>query len=583
MQTMKPHHIILLILLALPLPATAAGVQISAHISQQDIYQGQPFGLTINVEGADEINQAEQIQFEGFDTKLLGQSQNSSIVITNGSRTSSNTIELSFQLTAQSNSAVIPAVTVIADGTPYSTTPIAITMKQPEEHDDFKLEIRLSKPTAYVGEPLLMTTTWLIGQKTRGGGFNLPVLNDPRFTVVSREDLLPSDQNQLIKIELAGEIILARKYQKRVNNRDFIAITFFHTLIPKTTGELTLPEASLAISNLAGYTSPSSRRMSDPFALFNNRQREVYSTIVIPANPVHLKVLPLPTDNVPPSFNGLVGTYTIEASASPTTVNIGDPISLKLVMTGEAANTIGMPPLTLDQFKISKEPPKHSATNDEARFTTTIRATTSKATSIPAIELAFFNVESGQYETVHTDPIAITVRPTRIITAKDALGGTPLTATTATSVPEIHQGIHYNYSDIQDETPSTPAPITLWLGIGIPPLLFLVLVLVNRDHNPSEKAGHRRKKRALRQLKKDLKTLPPFEAWLVFLGNELGRNPQTITRQDVLPKLISHPELQQQVLHLFKAGEAVKYGGADQNLGPQNIITTASLIHKVLP
>ncbi|MDA3970944.1 MAG: BatD family protein, partial [Desulfobulbaceae bacterium] len=400
--------------------ATAGDIQVTARLNQQEIYLGQPFALTIIVENADDVIQPDLSKLSGFQTKFLGQSQNSSTQIFNGHRESTKTTELNYQFTAQRSVTTIPAITVIADNKEFQTRPIPVTLKQPEENDHFKLEVRLSKPIAYVGEPLLMTTTWLIGQKARGGGFNLPVMSDNRFKTSVRNDLLPRDQKQLIRIELAGEVILAKQHQKRVGNQDFTAITFFHTLIPQTTGELTLPQGTIAMDALSGYQTAGGGRNRDPFASWGSRQREIYNTIVVPANPVSLTVRPLPQHDVPPSFNGLVGQYSIKASAEPLTVNVGDPITLQLEIGGEAANSVTMPNLTFDRFKISNDPVKQSATDDAITFTTTIRARNEEVTEIPGIPLSFFNVESGQYETVHTTPIPITVRATRIITADDA-------------------------------------------------------------------------------------------------------------------------------------------------------------------
>ncbi|MDA3970114.1 MAG: BatD family protein [Desulfobulbaceae bacterium] len=568
--------------------ATAGEIQVNARVNQPNIFAGQPFALTITVEGADEVIPPDLTHLIDFQVKDLGQNPNSSnfqLTINGRQIESKNTIEFSYKLiTRKTDTTTIPAVTVVADGKPYTTKPIAITIKQPEENEYFKLEVRLSKPSAYVGEPLLMTTTWLIGQKARGGGFNLPVLSDNRFKTSVRNDLLPRDQKQLIRIELAGEVILAKQHQKRVGNQDFTAITFFHTLIPQTAGELTLPQGTIAVDALSGYQTAGGGRNRDPFAIWGSRQREIYNTIVVPANPVSLTVLPLPQHDVPPSFNGLVGHYSIKASAEPLTVNVGDPITLQLEIGGEAATSVTMPSLFFDRFKISNDPVKQRATDDAITFTTTIRARDEEVTEIPGIPLSFFNVESGQYETVHTTPIPITVRATRIITADDALGGS-IAPEVQESEPgaEVHRGIRYNYSDIQEPLSPGTNKILLWVGLFLPVALFVLVMLLKRDIDTGSKEAKQRKKQAMRQLKKALaRKEDPFPAWLTFLGNELNRPPQTITVQDVLPRLRNQPELAKTVQHIFQTGEALTYGGASQPLEPQTILAAAHHLHQVL-
>ncbi len=573
--------------------ASAGEIQVSARISQQEIYLGQPFTLTLVIRGADEVTPPDLTNFTDLQSQFLGKSHSSNISIFNGRRESSKTYELNYQLTVKNNIKAIPAFTITADGKSYTTQPIPISTKQPEENDYFKLEVQLSKPTAYVGEPLLMTTTWLIGQKARGGGFNLPILSDPRFSTSIREDLLPPNKKQLIQLELAGQTILAKQYQKRVGNRDFMAITFFHTLIPKTAGDLTLPQGTIAVNALTGQEPQRSRHTRDPFDMWGNRQREIYTTLVVPANPVSLKVLNLPRQNVPPNFTGLVGQYTIAASATPTTVNVGDPINLTLTIAGQSLDTVTMPPLSLDHFKISNDPPKRNATSDTTTFTTTIRAKDEQVQQIPAISISFFNPEKSQYETTATKPIPITVRATRIITANDALGGDgEITPKPATPKKEVHQGIHYNYSDIQESKSPTTNRLILWAGLLIPPMIFLLVILLNRETNTAYKTKRKKKQRALKQLKKDLGAKAPgakapgakapFEAWLTFIGNELDRPALTISTGDVLPHLDNHPELATQTQAIFKTGEAMKYGGSNDSLDPQDIINTATKLHKVL-
>lgn len=586
---MKKHSlissIITLLWLSLSTLATAGTVQLFSQIDQQEIYPGQPFTLTITIEGADNIEQPQQVQFDHFTTQFRGQSQNSSTIINNFQRTTSTTIELRYQLTLQDNTTQIPSVTIVADGVPYTTQPIPITVKKPEENDHFKLEVRLSKPVAYVGEPLLMTTTWLIGQKTRGGAFNLPILSDPRFKTSSRTDLLPQNKKQLIQIELANETILAKQYPQKVGDRDGLAITFFHTIIPLTTGDISLPQGTIALSALSGYKTPQPSRSYDPFGRLN-RQQEIYSTLVIPANPVRVKVLPLPDKGKPAPFSGLVGNYTIEATASPTTVNVGDPISLQLTIRGETAQRITMPPLAVQDFKISSEPAKKHVADDAVTFTTTIRAEHEQVSAIPPIPLNFFNVETGRYETSTTQAIPITVRATRIITAADAQGGaTTLLSQAPSPKEEVHQGIHYNYSDIHAQTDPTSNRLILWLTLLLPPGLFLLTVFLRRDNDKEEKAKRRRKKRALKQLKKNLHAASEpafFDCWLTFLADELHRPPQSITVQDILSLLDAQPELSQQVQAIFRSGDAIKYGGKHLSLSQDNILETARKLHEVL-
>src|SRR6185436_5580126 len=43
-----------------------------------------------------------------------------------------------------------------------------------------------------------------------------------------------------------------------------------------------------------------------------------------------LQSLPLPNQNVPPNFNGAVGTFSMSVGAGPTNVAVGDPITVRV-------------------------------------------------------------------------------------------------------------------------------------------------------------------------------------------------------------------------------------------------------------
>ena len=55
---------------------------------------------------------------------------------------------------------------------------------------------------------------------------------------------------------------------------------------------------------------------------------------MVSSQPLKLTVLPLPEEGKPSGFYGLVGQYTISASATPTKVNVGDPITLTVKVGG---------------------------------------------------------------------------------------------------------------------------------------------------------------------------------------------------------------------------------------------------------
>src|SRR5690606_9231531 len=56
--------------------------------------------------------------------------------------------------------------------------------------------------------------------------------------------------------------------------------------------------------------------------------------VAVPTGIITLTVKDLPEEGRPAGFSGLIGTYTIRASATPTSVRVGDPIRFELTVEG---------------------------------------------------------------------------------------------------------------------------------------------------------------------------------------------------------------------------------------------------------
>src|SRR5262249_23658954 len=54
-------------------------------------------------------------------------------------------------------------------------------------------------------------------------------------------------------------------------------------------------------------------------------------------DPQAFQVSPLPADNVPPDFKGAVGTYSLSVSAGPTNLAGGDPLTVRVRVSGQGA------------------------------------------------------------------------------------------------------------------------------------------------------------------------------------------------------------------------------------------------------
>ncbi|MGE5680896.1 MAG: BatD family protein, partial [Bacillota bacterium] len=98
---------------------------------------------------------------------------------------------------------------------------------------------------------------------------------------------------------------------------------------------------------------------NDPF--FNQGQTVEYNA---KSNTIKVTVLPLPQENVPASFKGAVGQYTLSAVMDKNTVKENEPVSLKINITGTGnVNLIDLPEIKLPAGFEKYEPKVNTQVN----------------------------------------------------------------------------------------------------------------------------------------------------------------------------------------------------------------------------
>lgn len=570
--------------------ALAEEMGVKAAVEKYNVYVGESFAFQIQVEGDESPQEPDISPIKDFHVASRGGQQNSSesVTIINGkvNRISKHGYIFNYNLTPKREGKLtIPSITVVANGKTLLTKPIIIAATMPQETDDFKLRMHLSKSKCYVGEPVLLTVTWYIGKNVEEFSFSLPHQEDSGFTVIPQELKQSGQQQDIIKIPAGQQVIFAKKDRGVLDGREYLTVQFSQTLIPKKAGQIVIPKATVSSKVLQGYRS----RSNDPDDFFRWKRRGVYATVITPSNEPKLNVLPLPNEGRPADFTGLVGSYSIAAQASPTEVNVGDPITLTIMVTGpQYLGNVTLPPLQKNQELIRdfKVPDEMSPGEIKARkkvFTQTIRAQHAGVKAIPALDLSFFNTETQRYETSYTEPIPLQVRQTKVVTVMDAEGAGVMVPSKK-DIRASRQGIAQNFEDFsilknQEFDRGEKLLPTVWLLVLIlPPSLFLLIVAVsfgmtNRNHDPQSRLAQKAYKNftdALKKVESDTVTAPPQrymvldEAVREYLGHKLHLPPKTLTFQDVKGSLALHGVSSETIENLKKLMdrlEAHRYAG----------------------
>ena len=154
-------------------------------------------------------------------------------------------------------------------------------------------------------------------------------------------------------------------------------------------------------------------------------------TIASPTS--ELKVLALPTRGRPDDFHGAVGDFQISSDASAKRVTAGDPLMLRLRISG-VGNFDRVDSSMLDHLDNWKTyPPKASFTPSDAAgnkgekvFEQPLIPAAPGEQSIPALEFSYFDPTTRRYEHASTQPIKVTVSATL---AESSLGAPAATGT----------------------------------------------------------------------------------------------------------------------------------------------------------
>ena len=359
--------------------ANAQQFNVQAAIEKNQVFVGESFVFQIQIEGSDSPDKPDVSGIADFTVQELGGQQNSSqsMTIINGqvNQVVKRGYIFSYRLTPKREGRLtIPSISVSADGKSMATRPIMIRATPPTETNDFKLRMSLSERKAYIGQPVTLTTTWYVGRDVREFSFNVPVLEDGRFKVVGSDPAVdPNRRDRYIRIPLGDSQIIGEKGQGSLDGKDYLTVRFKRTLIPKQAGNIALPKAVVTCQALKGYSRNRSRGSFDDFFggdFFGMGRRAVYETVLVPSNRPALQVLELPATGRPAGFSGLVGKYKIAAEATPSEMNVGDPITLTVKISGPPyLGNVQLPPLATQNrlnrdFKISS---RKGFRNREAR------------------------------------------------------------------------------------------------------------------------------------------------------------------------------------------------------------------------
>lgn len=486
-------------------PSFSQDISFNASVDKIEVGLDDQITLTISVSGnVKSIPQPQLPSLDGFTVHSAGRSQ--SFHLSGGKIASSITFNY-ILVPRKAGKFTIGSAEIVLDGKTYKTDPINITVTagaQPEaaptpsqkksvrkkelQGKDLFIETVVDKKKAYVNEQITLTFRFYQGVRL----FNNPAYSPPSLTGFWAEDLPPRKQ-----------------YYKVINGRQYFVQELKTALFPTAAGRHTIGRAELkcTVEDLDRFF------LKDPFAMLDRDLMSLFrqgKPQVLRSKPIEIEVLPLPEMGKPENFAGAVGNFKLKVSMDKKEVEVGEPITLRMKISGAGnVKSVGKPTLPeLKDFRIYDSGSSENISKQNylvqgvKTYEMVLIPKIAGKYNIPPIEFSFFNPKGKSYKTLTSDPILIT-----------ALPGAQVSPTEMAQLSK--QEIGYAVKDIRYIKPSASQlnnqgdhlyKRPLFLFVQLIPLLTFVVVWRYQKHQEklNSDVGYARMRRAHKFAKKRL-------------------------------------------------------------------------------
>jgi hypothetical protein len=575
--------------------SASAEVSVEASLSHQSFPVDKVARLTITVSGTSRNANIALPEIDNI--RLHNRGSSSQISVVNGAISSS--ISHNYLIQAEKPGAyTIPPIKVTAGGDAFFTEPLQFqvtpTGQQPrgyageaEQTTEEIAFLRISQESGrhYSGEIVPLTIKAYFTQAYRADINSLPTLNGDGVVMSPLPD----------KPQQTQESLKGRSYHVLTWDTSLTGIkTGAHAIRFSLDATLLIPQKRRNLSPFGGNSL-----FDDPFfndsaldSFFGGHQRK---PIVSVSPEIVFQVLPLPSENQPDTFTGAVGDFDFEVTAKPVEVEVGEPITLTMEISGTGNfDRVEAPVFPENGDWKTYSPtanfaPKsvNSGGNSAGSkiFEQAIVAKNGTVAAIPPLSFSYFNPREKKYITKTSKALAISLQQSAMpavdqpqpVQAKMQVQTPPQPASPSLTGPATAltglAPIHLEIGSPQRRI--VPLITNNWLrAVGLVCLLTLVALFFlrlrqkNIDKHP-ERELHRQKKLLLEN---DLKKVEQAQAagdgkaFLIHgrtaIQNQLGLlwhiEPAALSLADISNRLPTDAPL----IVIFRASDEAAYAGA---------------------
>jgi hypothetical protein len=332
------RHIALLVLFSMT--AAAQNGTFVATVDRSSVGTGDRFEVSFTVSGSD-VNGVKGFKAPNFApfVVLSGPNQSTNMQFINGQM--SGSVSYTYYLYAQQvGKYTIASASIEYKGTTLQTKPIPIEVVQGKPKaqqgesdapqnigDNLLIRAFADKQRVKQGEPVTITYKLFMNPRLAVNGYD--IAKAPVYQGFWAEEIEQPKQPTLTNETYEGKQFRVATIRKTA-------------LFPTQSGKLVISPLEVRCA----YQVQSRKKSNDPFdSFFNDPFFARMQTIEqeFKSNPLNVTVDPLP-GQPPPSFTGAVGRFTFVATVDKKEVKTGDPITLRLTVTGSGNIKLLNPP-----------------------------------------------------------------------------------------------------------------------------------------------------------------------------------------------------------------------------------------------
>lgn len=389
--------------------AATFGGTFTTSLDRTSITFGETATLSLTFTGIDPSSPPTLPEIPGLEITYRGPSRQVSIV----QGTVNSTVSYLFAVRPrQPGTFVIPGLRITTNGQTLDSQPLQLTVARagappPAGQAGASgqlafFHLAVPKTNVYLGEVLVVEVQLHVRQGVQGiQNFQIADFPAPGFNV--------------------GKMVEGNRRQTQIGGVVHTVVPLLFPLTPTRSGEVTI--GPVAGSVVAQVPSRTRRRdpffdqfgMRDPFDMFGGTEDK---QVPLGSETAAIRILPLPAENVPDSFNGAVGNYNMSVTVGPTNVAVGDPVTVRVQLSGRGAwDAVTLPPQPAwKDFKVYPATAKTETSDPlglegSKTFEQVIVPEKTEVAAVPEFAFSFFDPARQAYRTLKHPAVGLIVRP----------------------------------------------------------------------------------------------------------------------------------------------------------------------------